>query len=431
MRGQTSKPKNTNNLVPLYSVADGSREGHLKKDGSAEPFRSGWRRDIARLIHCPAFRRLQGKTQVFPEGDSDFFRNRLTHSLEVAQIAKSFAIRLNSTSEYFQPEDQKIIPEIVEFAALAHDLGHPPFGHNGEDALDGEMADYGGFEGNAQTLHILTRLEKKELLDFSEPRVKSTGNVFSDNRAGLNITHRGLAAVLKYDNCIARRKGERSNAGVQKGYYYEQKELVSKIKKSVLGSVYGGEFKTIECSIMDISDDIAYSTYDMEDCFKAGILDPLSIFSLDGAIYKKVVGTINKRIKKYYQDINVVVDETKVQSVLFGLFSELFAIDEQESAFLAKARISRESKKQQSVLAVDRLSKRLARDGYDRTALTSQLVQRFMDGVEIIPHEKFSQLHRARLKIDTFVEVECLKNITYEYVIMSPSMQTIEHRGKD
>ena len=99
-----------------------------------EPYRTPWRRDYARVVHSPAFRRLQGKSQLFPNQESDFFRNRLTHSIEVAQVAKSIAIRINETHNDFKI--QKINTDIVETAALCHDLGHPPFGHNGEEALD-------------------------------------------------------------------------------------------------------------------------------------------------------------------------------------------------------------------------------------------------------------------------------------------------------
>lgn len=126
-----------------------------------------------------------------------------------------------------------------------------------------------------------------------------------------------------------------------------------------------------------------------------------------------------------------LIDQAKIQDVLFNIFSELFIIDESEKKFIANSRISRESKKQQSSLMVDKFSKRMASDGYDRTLFTSQLVQSFMNGIEIIPHKSFPQLHRARLEIDTFIKVEILKNITFEYVIMSPSMQTIEFRGKE
>jgi dGTPase len=101
-----------------------------------DKYRTPWRRDYGRVIHSPAFRRLQGKTQLFPGIESDFFRNRLTHSLEAAQIAKAIATRLNSTEKFLQDPKKKIEPDIAELAALCHDLGHPPFGHNGERALD-------------------------------------------------------------------------------------------------------------------------------------------------------------------------------------------------------------------------------------------------------------------------------------------------------
>ena len=180
-------------MRPLYRDADRAREYPTESKVS---YRSPFRRDYARLLHCPAFRRLQGKTQLFPGAESDFFRNRLTHSLEVAQIAKSIALRINSRHAYFV--DNPIDLDLIETAALAHDLGHPPFGHNGERALDECMRKKGGFEGNAQTLRILARLEKKELdLEEAEETPKS-----EDRRVGLNLTYRTLAAVLKYDKCI-------------------------------------------------------------------------------------------------------------------------------------------------------------------------------------------------------------------------------------
>ena len=116
---------------------------------------------------------------MFPGSESDFFRNRLTHSLEVAQIAKSIALRINGEHEYFKK--YSIDLDLVETAALAHDLGHPPFGHNGEKALDECMRDKGGFEGNAQTLRVLARLEKKEL----EPGAsEDLGAQFRDHHRG-------------------------------------------------------------------------------------------------------------------------------------------------------------------------------------------------------------------------------------------------------
>ena len=133
----------------LYTENDRGRPVEARekeKDG-----RSAFRRDWARLIHSACFRRLQGKTQLFPSDENDFFRNRLTHSFEVAQIASGLALNLNKNNSFLN--DNPIDEDLVFFAGLAHDLGHPPFGHNGEKALDLIAADFGGFEGNAQTLH--------------------------------------------------------------------------------------------------------------------------------------------------------------------------------------------------------------------------------------------------------------------------------------
>src|SRR6516162_9768009 len=132
-------------------------------------YRSDFERDYARILHSPAFRRLMGKTQLFPSDENDFFRNRLTHSLEVAQIASSIARRINRTNNFYKK--YPINERLCELAALAHDIGHPPFGHNGELSLNGLMNGSGGFEGNAQTLRILSKLEKKDLIgdDFDKP----------------------------------------------------------------------------------------------------------------------------------------------------------------------------------------------------------------------------------------------------------------------
>jgi dGTPase len=185
----------------LYTSSDYTREHRGSGTGASrsEPYRSDFRRDYARLIHCAAIRRLTGKTQLFPGFESDFFRNRLTHSMEVAQIAKSIAIKLNYEEDDFFSAVGPIDTDLVEIAGLAHDLGHPPFGHNGELALDRCMLKYGGFEGNAQTLRILARIEKKATNDPEGYGVLSSG---LDCRFGLDMCARTLASVLKYDRQI-------------------------------------------------------------------------------------------------------------------------------------------------------------------------------------------------------------------------------------
>jgi dGTPase len=235
---QAASRHNNNNQrnATLYRPPDSTREfGGERATVPVEAYRSGFRRDFQRLSHSPSFRRLQGKTQLFPSEEHDFYRTRLTHSLEVAQIAKSIAIRLNNTDEYFSSHSKANIDlDIVEFAGLAHDLGHPPFGHNGEYVLDELMLDSGGFEGNAQTLRILTRLEKKTT---TQVPVGSAIDRDLDVRRGLNLTCRSLASILKYDDQIPNTKDERqrrnSDKRPHKGYYGCDAETVRFIKANV------------------------------------------------------------------------------------------------------------------------------------------------------------------------------------------------------
>lgn len=223
--------------MPLYNDGDRERVVAVDAHGEEQDYRQCWRRDYARLIHSAAFRRLQGKTQLFPGIESDYFRNRLTHSLEAAQIAKSIAIRLNYVEDFLKVPGNAIEPDITEVAALCHDVGHPPFGHNGERALDECMKSFGGFEGNAQTLRILARLEKRENpcgdpAGFTGPK---------DDRCGLNLTARILASTLKYDNRIAFQR--RDTDPLDKGYYEIESDVVSWFKLKVLdGRHFDGPF---------------------------------------------------------------------------------------------------------------------------------------------------------------------------------------------
>lgn len=410
--------------MPLYSANDWRRQIPVQKRGEKEDYRAPWRRDFARLIHSPSFRRLQGKTQVFPGRESDFFRNRLTHSLEVAQIAKSIAIRLNDRSRFFRGDANQINPELVELAGLAHDLGHPPFGHNGEEALDDCIQDCGGFEGNAQTFRILSRLEKKEIKNVE------TG----DPRVGLNFTFRSLASVLKYDDPIPVTGANRRKSGIQKGYYAEDKNLVRRIKRNVLGDENVAQFKTVECWIMDVADDIAYSTYDLEDNFKAEFLNPLRLLTLPDAVLDAIANDITERARRYYPDVvggDYSFNPVDTYDILKELFGAMFAVDEEEKDVLRARRLPDSDKKMLLSFSLQNYSELLARNGYYRTSFTSGSVQRFIQGVEVKPHNRHVQLHCVRLRFPTFLEVEILKNATYHGVIKSPRVQVVEYRGKD
>ncbi|WP_343742746.1 dGTP triphosphohydrolase [Herbaspirillum huttiense] len=388
-------------VVELYREQDFQRATPRLVVAEGESGRSAFRRDYARLVHSPSFRRLQGKTQLFPGVESDFFRNRLTHSLEVAQIAKAIALRLNSTNDYFRqfPLDT----DLVETAALAHDLGHPPFGHNGEYALDERMRRYGGFEGNAQTLHIVASLEKKELRDGVS--------------GGLNFTARTLCALLKYDKKIPEKRAA-NNSTLLKGYYESESELIADAKRKVLGGAeLGKAFKTIECDIMDTADDIAYSTYDLEDALKAGFVTPLDV--LDYAHDKTFLAKIAEKVAV---EGGITIEE--VNHIFVGTFGKFIVENFQGATGENVDLIGR-------VVDTYRASKKIASDGYLRTALTSALVNEFISGVNAEINEEQPALSKVSIAPEVKKRIEVLKHFTYEALIMSPRLKIVEYRGQD
>lgn len=240
--------------------------------------RSNYERDRARILHSAAFRRLQAKTQIHAVGESDFARTRLTHSLETAQIGSSLVSNLaiqNYNLAYLLPT-----PALIEGLCFAHDIGHPPFGHGGENALNLMMYQNGGFEGNAQTFRILSRLEP-----------------YTEN-AGMNLTRRTLLGIMKYPALIPvlsmEQQAEVAQAYqnmyvnmdqiknlVQKGIYQADKEIFdwvlfplsvedkNKFTTTEQNS-YGFKtlYKSLDCSIMELADDIAYGVHDLEDAIE-------------------------------------------------------------------------------------------------------------------------------------------------------------------
>lgn len=409
----------------LYSSSDFTREVPLvplettKKELS---LRSHFRRDFARLIHCPAFRRLQGKTQLFPGPESDFFRNRLTHSLEVAQIAKSIAIRINESKIPGKKKSEKIDLDLVEFAGLAHDLGHPPFGHNGELALDECMREIGGFEGNAQTLRILAKLEKKG--ESIEP---FSGQNFTDSRTGLNLTHRTLASILKYDDAIPIKRNPKVSK-VRKGYYASEAQLVQRIKESVIDtSGYTGEFKTIECQIMDLADDIAYSTYDLEDALKAEFVSPMEILNdaLSYDLTKKVAEKVSEKLRRPFSDDDVTSALVELISHS-GLFIKDEILKELSAAKTASDKFSKVATR--AVLSYE-ASLSISQNGYLRNNLTSSYVNRFIRGIKCDWLPSAPAFSKVCFSTDILPLVETLKNYTFEKLIQSSRLKVAEYRG--
>lgn len=233
-------------------------------EGQGVDYRSAFQIDRDRVLHTPAFRRLQNKTQVFWSGEYDFYRTRLTHSLEVAQIGRSICAWLRASTDAFE-DDFCIDADLVEAVCLSHDLGHPPFGHAGERSLNHFMADYGGFEGNAQTLRLLTE------------------RIFSQRKTGMDPSRAFLDGVLKYKSLWSELKSTQGKVPKNHFVYDGQHSYVDWVtggRDFPIELTPGKErdsFKSVECQVMDWADDTAYSLNDLADSVRAGFLTESSV----------------------------------------------------------------------------------------------------------------------------------------------------------
>jgi dGTPase len=243
-----------------YDTYDESSVERWAVEPDKRPGRTAFQRDRARVLHSSALRRLAGKTQVVTPGTRSqawdaSARTRLTHSLECAQVGRELGDALGCD------------PDLVEAACLSHDLGHPPFGHNGEQALNEFAEDCGGFEGNAQSLRLLTRIEPKRFV--RSDAVASAAAAAGDElvSVGLNLTRAALDAATKYP--WPRGAHPTDPASPKFGTYEDDRPVFDWVRKGAPGTR-----TCFEAQVMDWSDDVAYSVHDVEDGLHAGHIDP-------------------------------------------------------------------------------------------------------------------------------------------------------------
>jgi dGTPase len=346
--------------IERYAVEPVSGE----KRGATD--RTPFQRDRARILHSAALRRLAGKTQVVAPGESDFPRTRLTHSLEVAQIGREIAGALGAD------------PDLVEAACLAHDLGHPPFGHTGEDALNDVCEHIGGFEGNAQNLRIMSRLEPKIIT--------------ADGRsAGINATRALLDATTKYP--------WRRRDGLRKFGTYRDDLPVFRWVRAATPAEFA-EGKCFEAQIMDWSDDVAYSVHDVEDAIVSGQLQVRLLTEKDerGALFERTLG--------YAPDASI--DE--LAEALDRLQSVEWWPTDFDGSFTAQARLKRTSSE---------LIGRFCRP----------VIKATKDEYGPGPHRRYA----ARLVIprETRLECELLKAVAARYVMETDRALTLRRVQSD
>lgn len=352
--------------------------------------RNPYERDLTRVIHCPAFRRLQRKTQILGTDEGDFHRTRLTHSLEVSSIGRS--IIRNLSTKYHAEDIEKVLPsdDLIAVICLLHDIGHPPFGHGGEVALNFMMRNHGGFEGNAQTLRLLTKIED------------------CYGQHGLDLTRRALLGILKYPAprskvCALMKpalaenhfRSIRVNDWLPPKAYYDSEEDIVEwiltpftaedaIRFTSLNNLPQGlehgktAHHSLDCSIMDAADDIAYGVHDLEDAIHLRL------------IQRDALGT--KTLREILSEISALPD---YDALLEGLFANDVAI---------------------------------------RKDLIGKLVNFFITATEMVQCKHIFQhpllSNQAVLQPEAQRLLDYFKQCIYEKVIDSQEARTFEHGGQ-
>lgn len=350
---------------------------HEAPPTSATEPRSAFQRDRDRILYSSAFRRLAGVTQVVGASEGFIFHNRLTHSLKVAQLGRRIAEKLLREQPELAAGGVPVDPDVVEAAGLAHDLGHPPFGHVAEMALKeaaASVTDFEAFEGNPQSFRIVTKLSMR-----------------SFEHDGLNLTRATLNALLKYP-WLREVRGDRSEKW---GSYHSERDVFEWARRE---DVAATNVKTAEAEIMDWADDIAYSVHDVEDFFKANLipLDRLSESdSEQTAFFERAKGHI--KIIEADRKRRLHGDE---QAALFTRFQEVIAP-------LFPGERFEGTRRQRAVLR----------------AFTSALIGRYVDAIRL---RQPTDADPRAITIDPEIEqeVNLLKELTWVYVIRNPALAT-------
>lgn len=310
--------------------------------------------------------------------------------------------------------DDPIDSDLTEAAALCHDLGHPPFGHAGEAALNACMADFGGFEGNAQTLRLVTKLETAELKEG-----RAIGDVVGEaEKAGLNLTYRTIGSTIKYDNLIpcTQRIPEAQSPGPckkEKGYYKQEEPLVRICKEKLGASSRLKVFPTLEGSVMDCADDIAYCLSDLDDCFKTRYLDPLMVASESSELLSRVAQEVSRT-----PEIGLISSKD-VLNILMDVFNEVFE----------GAEVREDSSAVESAIGVYRRSASLVRHGWFRHAFRIKLLNLFLNGLTVEFNRQAPALSRVKFNARTLTKIEVLKKFLFKKVTSGPEIQVLQYQA--
>jgi dGTPase len=438
-RSHRAGPISVDDSCELYSERDLLRPADIlgeRRPDPRRPYSIDTAEEYGRIVHSMAFRRLQGKMQLFPPTESPLIRNRLTHSLEVADIAARIAIKLNMKLSQRENKQEppresrksRIDPSIVTAAALAHDVGHPPFGHTGERILAHFMSEHGSFEGNAQTLRIVTRLEERLYFGGDESETDQ-----SDARShGLNLMFRTIASVVKYDNVIPfvaapKNRGNRSIPETKiKGYYQDDMGVVEQAREHIIRPERAKHprLRTIECQIMDIADDIAYSTYDLEDCMIMRFTHPLDLLAIPDRLLATIATETSKSLQDYGYDYTIKPTEL---IVTYQKLFERLILKSRQSKYVEGSAIDLGRYLGWSYRDGDELAQHPLR----RRRFTELLISQAVDAISIKEwRPENPALMVLDIDPDCLLFIECLKHYNYHKTVLSQQLQLYAGRAK-